>query len=48
MEALYQSFTQIPIHAVSSQGLVLMIFISGAFIFKFVMPKPKKKKNPLF
>ena len=44
MEAIYQSFMEIPIHAVKFQGLILMILIIGAFIFKFVIPSPKKEK----
>ncbi len=43
MEALYQSFQQIPVDAVGLQGLVQMIIVAGAVIFKFLIPKPKKK-----
>ncbi len=42
MEALYQSFQQIPIDAVSIQGLVQLVLISGVLIFKLIIPKPKK------
>ena len=42
MEALYQSFQQIPIDAVSIQGMIQMVFISGVLIFKLIIPKPKK------
>jgi len=44
MEPLYQSFQQIPIDAVSLQGLVQLVLISAAVIFKLVIPKPKKQK----
>ena len=43
MEALYQSFMAIPIESVGILGLVQMIFIAGAVIFKFVIPVPKKE-----
>ncbi len=43
MEALYQSFQQIPVDAVGLQGLVQMIILTGAVIFRFLIPKPKKK-----
>lgn len=45
MEALYQSFMEIPISAVKFQGLIQMILVVGALIFKFVIPAPKKKKK---
>ena len=44
MEALYQSFQQIPIDAVGIQGLFQMILISGLLIFKLAIPAPEKKK----
>jgi len=44
MEALYQSFLAIPVDAVSFQGLVQLVLISGAVIFKLVIPKPKNQK----
>ncbi len=44
MEALYQSFMAIPIESVGLLGLVQMIFIVGAVIFKFMIPVPKKEK----
>ncbi len=44
MEPLYQSFLAIPIDAVGLQGLVQMVFIAGALIFKLVIPAPKRKK----
>jgi hypothetical protein len=44
MEALYQSFTVIPINSVGILGLVQMIFIAGAVIFKLVITVPKKEK----
>jgi hypothetical protein len=43
MEALYQSFQQIPVDAVGLQGLVQIVLLAGAVIFKFLIPKPKKK-----
>ena len=42
MEALYQSFQQIPIDAVSIQGLVQLVILSGVLIFKLMIPVPKK------
>ena len=42
MEALYQSFQQIPIDAVSTQGLVQLVLIAGVLIFKLMIPAPKK------
>ena len=44
MEPLYQSFLAIPIDAVGLQGLAQMIFITGAVIFKLLIPAPKKKE----
>jgi len=44
MEALFQSFLVIPISAVKLQGLIMMILVAGALIFKLVIPAPKKKK----
>jgi len=44
MEALCQSFLIIPICAVKFQGLIVMILVAGALIFKFMIPKPQKKK----
>ena len=44
MEVLYQSFMAIPIESVGILGLVQMIFIAGAVIFKFTVPAPKKEK----
>jgi len=43
MKALYQSFIEIPVSAVSFQGLIQMIAVAGVVIFKILMPKPKKK-----
>ncbi|MEE8430383.1 MAG: hypothetical protein V3S16_03965 [Candidatus Desulfatibia sp.] len=43
MEALYQSFQQIPIEAVGLQGLVQIVLLVGAVAFRFLIPKPKKK-----
>ncbi len=43
MEALYQSFQQIPVDAVGLQGLVQMIVLAGAVVFRLLIPKPKKK-----
>ena len=45
MEALYQSFVAIPIKSVGIFGLLQMIFIAGAFVFKLGMPAPKKNDN---
>ena len=42
MEALYQSFLEIPIEAVRFQGLVQMILVLGALIFKLIIQAPKK------
>jgi hypothetical protein len=42
MEALYQSFQQIPVDAVSFQGMIQLILISGVVIFKLRIPAPKK------
>ena len=42
MEALYQSF--IPLKSVGLLGLVQIIFIAGAVIFKLVITVPKKEK----
>ena len=47
MEALYQSFMAIPIESVGILGLVQMIFIVGALIFKLEMSAPKKEKIDL-
>ena len=47
MEALYQSFMTIPIEAVGLSGLVQIIFIAGAVIFKSMIPVPKKEKIDL-
>ncbi len=44
MEPLYQSFLAIPIDAVGLQGLVQMVFVAGAVIFKLLIPAPKKKE----
>ena len=44
MEALYQSFMAIPIKSVGLLGLVQMMFIAGAVIFKIAIPTPKKEK----
>jgi hypothetical protein len=44
MEPLYQSFLAIPIDAVGFQGMVQMVLIAGAVIFKLLIPAPKKKK----
>lgn len=46
MEPLYQSFLAIPIDAVGIQGLVQMILLLGAVIFKLAIPKPKNQKIP--
>jgi hypothetical protein len=43
MEALYQSFLDIPVDAIRFQGLIQMILISGALIFNFVIRAPEKK-----
>lgn len=43
MEALYQSFMEVPISTVKFQGLIQTILVAGALIFKFVIPAPKKK-----
>jgi hypothetical protein len=45
MEALYQSFMAIPIKSVGLLGLVQMIFIAGAVIFKLVITVPKKDSH---
>ena len=47
MEALYQSFMAIPVKSVGILGLVQMIFIVGALIFKLEMSAPKKEKIDL-
>jgi len=47
MEALYQPFLVIPIDAVSFQGMVQLILISGVMIFKLMIPNPKKKMPEL-
>ena len=44
MEALYQSFMVIPIKSVGILGLLQMICIAGALIFKFQISAPKKEK----
>lgn len=44
MEALYQSFLEIPVDAGSFQGLVPLVLISGAVIFNLLIPKPKNQK----
>ena len=44
MEALYQSFMAIPLKSVGLLGLVQIIFIAGAVIFKLVITVPKKEK----
>ena len=44
MEALYQSFMAIPIKSVGILGLLQMIFIVGALIFKLEILAPKKEK----
>jgi hypothetical protein len=43
MEVLFQSFLEIPVKAVSMQGLVQLILILGVLMFKLRIPKPKKK-----
>ena len=45
MEALYQSFTAIPIESVGILGFVQMVLITGALIFQLVIPAPHKKKS---
>ena len=45
MEALYEWFTEIPVESVGMQGLIWVILIAGAFIFKLKLFKPKKKKE---
>jgi hypothetical protein len=47
MEELYQSFMAIPIESVGLLGLLQMIIIAGAVIFKFEIPVPKKEKIEL-
>ena len=44
MEPLYQSFLAIPIDAVGLQGVVQIVLLAGAVIFKLLIPAPKKKK----
>ena len=44
MEALYQSFMSIPIESVGILGLVQMIVIAGAVIFKLAVPAPQKER----
>jgi len=43
MEALFQSFQQIPIDAIRFQGLIQLILISGVLIFKLKISAPKKR-----
>ena len=44
MEALYEWFVEIPVGFVGIQGLILIIVIVGAFIFKLKLHKPKKEE----
>ena len=44
MEALYQPFLAVPINSVGILGLIQMIFIAGALIFKLQIMAPKKEK----
>jgi hypothetical protein len=43
MEALFQSFLEIPIKAVSMIGLIQLVLVVGVFMFKLRVPKPKKE-----
>ena len=45
MEALYQSFLDIPVDAIRFEGLIQMIFISGALIFNFAIRAPEKRSK---
>jgi hypothetical protein len=45
MEALYQPFLAIPIDAVSFQGMIQLVLLSGVLIFKLMIPAPKKIKK---
>ncbi len=44
MEPLYQPFLAIPIDAVGLWGMVQMVLVAGAVIFRLVVPAPKKKE----
>ncbi len=43
MEALYQSFLDIPVDAIKFQGLIQMIFMSGTLILNFAIRIPEKR-----
>ena len=45
MELLFQSFLEIPVEALSLQGLVQLIFVTGLFICKVMIPAPQKVKS---
>jgi hypothetical protein len=47
MEALYQSVMAIPVNSVALLGLVQLIIIAGAVIFKFKIPVPQKENIDL-
>ena len=44
MKALYQPFLAIPVGAVSFQGLLQLVLITGAAIFKLMLPQPYNQK----
>lgn len=44
MKALYQPFLAIPVGAVIFQGLFQLVLITGAVIFKLMIPKPYNQK----